>query len=133
MHELAIADSMVAIATDHARGRRVVAVNAKVGHLRQVVPSALSFAWELVAAGTVAEGSELRIEEVPAAGVCRRCGTYSVLDGFPLTCADCGGLDVEVTAGEELLVDSLEIEQEAPPLEAIFQANSMNGGSHGCS
>jgi Zn finger protein HypA/HybF involved in hydrogenase expression len=34
-----------------------------------------------------------------------------VLGGFPLTCAACGGLDVEVTAGEELLVDSLELEE----------------------
>jgi hydrogenase nickel incorporation protein HypA/HybF len=34
-----------------------------------------------------------------------------VLEGFPLMCAACGGLEVEVTAGEELLVDSLELEE----------------------
>jgi len=105
-------------------------VDVKVGHLRQVVPSALGFAWELVAAGTEAEGSELRIEEVPAAGLCRACGAESVLDGFPLTCAQCRSLDVEVSGGEELLVDSLELEEE---LDTVLQANSMNGGSHGCS
>jgi hydrogenase nickel incorporation protein HypA/HybF len=127
MHELAIAESMVAIASNHARGRRITLVEVKVGHLRQVVPSALLFAWDLVAAGTPAEGSELRIEEVPAAGICRACGAESVLAGFPLTCARCGGLDVEVTGGEELLVDSLELE------EPILQANSMNGGSYGSS
>ena len=127
MHELAIAQSMVAIASSHACGRRITAVEVKVGHLRQVVPSALGFAWELVAEGTPAEGAELRIEEVPAAGVCRACGAESVLEGFPLTCRRCGGLDVEVTGGEELLVDSLELE------ETVLQANSMNGGSHGSS
>ena len=129
MHELAIAESMVAIASKHAQGRRITLVEVKVGHLRQVVPSALHFAWDLVAAGTPAEGSELRIEEVPAAGVCRACGAESVLAGFPLTCAQCGGLDVEVTGGEELLVDSLELEEAEP----VLQANSMNGGSHGSS
>ena len=68
MHELAIAQSVVAIADRHASGRRVASVQLKVGHLRQVVPSALTFAFQLVAEGTVLEGAELEIEVVPAAG-----------------------------------------------------------------
>ena len=67
---------------------------------------------------------------MPAAGICRACGAESVLAGFPLTCAQCGGLDVEVTGGEELLVDSLELEELE---QAVLQANSMNGGSYGSS
>jgi Zn finger protein HypA/HybF involved in hydrogenase expression len=31
---------------------------------------------------------------------------------FPLVCASCGSLHVDVIAGEELLVDSLELEDE---------------------
>ena len=57
MHELAIAQSVVAIADRHADGRRVASVQLKVGHLRQVVPSALTFAFELVAEGTALEGA----------------------------------------------------------------------------
>jgi hydrogenase nickel incorporation protein HypA/HybF len=110
MHELSIAESVVAIVERHARGRRVVRVELKVGHLRQVVPSALSFAFELVAQGTVAEGAELAMEEVPAAGRCRECGADTPLPWFPLACRACGGLDVDVTRGEELLVDSLELD-----------------------
>jgi hydrogenase nickel incorporation protein HypA/HybF len=112
MHELAIAESLVAIAERHARGRRVTRVEVSAGHLRQVVPAALEFAFELVAQGTAAEGAALVIEEVPAAGRCRSCGAESRLDGFPLTCGACGGWDVEVTAGEELRVESLELEEE---------------------
>ncbi|MBA2441443.1 MAG: hydrogenase maturation nickel metallochaperone HypA, partial [Rubrobacter sp.] len=41
MHELSIAESVVRIARNQADGRRVVKVQMKVGHLRQVVPSAL--------------------------------------------------------------------------------------------
>ena len=48
---------------------------------------------------------------MPAAGVCRDCGAETVLPDFPLQCSSCGGLDIEVTAGEELLVDSLELEE----------------------
>jgi hydrogenase nickel incorporation protein HypA/HybF len=111
MHELSIAESVVGIADRHAAGRQVVKVELKVGHLRQVVPSALEFAFELVSEGTAVEGAELVMEEVPAAGVCRGCGWEGALAGFPFDCAACGGMDLEVTQGEELLVDSLELEE----------------------
>jgi len=111
MHELSIAEAIVTVAERHAAGRAVYAVDVRVGHLRQVVSGALEFAFELTAKGTSLDGAELRIEQVAAAGRCRICGAESELDGFPLACAACGGLDVEVTAGEELLVDSIELEE----------------------
>ena len=79
MHELAIAGSVVRIVCEHAGGRRVARVELKVGRLRQVVPSSLAFAFELVATGTEAEGAELVIEDVPVTGRCRGCATESVL------------------------------------------------------
>ena len=116
MHELSIAEAIVAIAERHARGRggrgRIIRVEVAVGHLRQVVPSALEFAFELVAQGTALDGAELVLEEVPAAGRCRTCGRESRLDGFPLICPPCGSADVEVVAGEELRVESLDVEEE---------------------
>ena len=119
MHELSLAESVVAVACRHAAGRPVARVELKVGHLRQVVPSALEFAFELLAQGTECDGAELVMEEVPAAGRCRRCGCESELPGFPLACTACGGLDLELLRGEELLVDALELE------EAVL----TNGGS----
>jgi hydrogenase nickel incorporation protein HypA/HybF len=110
MHELSIAESITGIAERHAAGRRVTRVDLRVGHLRQVVPSALEFAFELVAQGTCVEGAELVMEEVPAAGFCRSCRVETPLPRFPFACSACGGFDVEVTRGEELQVDSLELE-----------------------
>jgi hydrogenase nickel incorporation protein HypA/HybF len=111
MHELSIAESVLRIVDGHARGRQVTKVTLRVGHLRQVVPSALDFAFELVAQGTVAEGAALEIEEVPLRGVCRACEADTEQAGFPLRCGRCGGFDIEVVSGEELLVDSLEVEE----------------------
>ncbi len=113
MHELALADSIVRIALAHADGRRVVRVDVRVGRLRQVVPAALEFAFGLVAEGTAAEGAELVLEDVPAAGVCRACGEESELPAFPLRCGACGGLDLELVRGEELHVDALELDEDA--------------------
>jgi hydrogenase nickel incorporation protein HypA/HybF len=113
MHELAIASSIVQIASEHARGRPVRRVRVAAGHLRQVVPDALAFAFELVAAGTPVEGAELELRVVAAAVRCHACGARSEQDAFPLRCGACGSFDVEVVAGEELIVEELELEQEA--------------------
>jgi hydrogenase nickel incorporation protein HypA/HybF len=111
MHELSVAEAIVDIAVRHAGGRPVSRVEVAVGHLRQVVPSALAFAFELVAEGTSVEGAELVMKQVPAGGCCRACGVESRLDGFPLVCRACGSADVDVIAGEELLVESLDVEE----------------------
>jgi hydrogenase nickel incorporation protein HypA/HybF len=111
LHELAIADSVVQIASRHADGRQVTKVYLKVGHLRQVVPSALAFSFELVAQGTPVEGAELEMEEVPVLGRCRECGVESRLESFPLQCGSCGGFELQILEGEELYVDSLELEE----------------------
>ena len=116
MHELSLADAVVRICCEHARGRRVTSVELKVGHLRQVVPDALTFAFELVAQGTPAEGAELQIVSVPARVACSACGAETEIEQFPLACASCGGLAVDVVAGEEFHVESLEIETAQEPV-----------------
>jgi hydrogenase nickel incorporation protein HypA/HybF len=111
LHELAIAESVVRIASRQADGRRVTKVQMKVGYLRQVVPSALDFGFGLLAEGTPVEGAELEMEQIPAEGRCRGCGAESRFDSLPLQCMGCGGFDLEILKGEELMVESLELEE----------------------
>jgi hydrogenase nickel incorporation protein HypA/HybF len=124
MHELSIAEAVVRLASKHAQGRQVTKVELRVGHLRQVVPSALQFAFELLTDGTALEGAELVIEHVPARGRCRQCDVTTVMTAFPLQCAQCGGLDLEIVAGEELLVDAIELERD--------EELATEGMAHGC-
>ncbi len=112
MHELSIAQAIVDVAARNAGESRVTAVYVKVGNLRQVVPSALEFSFELCAHGTMVEGATLELEQVPVGVTCRSCGSGSEPDGFPLACAACGDLAVDVVQGEELQVQSLELEAE---------------------
>ncbi len=114
MHELAIAEAIAQVALRHADGRRVAKIEVAVGHLRQVVPDSLAFSFELVSMDTPLAGAELELRIVEAGGRCERCGWEGSLPGFPLVCGACGGLDVEVTRGEELLVESLELDELEP-------------------
>ncbi len=125
MHELSIAQAIVDVAARHAAGRRVAKVEVRVGHLRQVVPDSLDFAFSLVTQGTALDGAVLEITHVPAAGRCRECGAESVMEDFPLCCARCGGLDVEMLAGEELLVDALELEEELVTNERVSHGSHV--------
>jgi len=121
MHELSIASAILDVAERHAAGRPLRAVEVRIGRLRQVVPSSLTFAFELLTDGAV----ELQMQMVPAVGRCRACGHESVLEAFPLRCAACGGLDLELVAGEELEVTSLELE------EAELTMTTTGGRVHG--
>ncbi|MFN2629399.1 MAG: hydrogenase maturation nickel metallochaperone HypA [Gaiellaceae bacterium] len=117
MHELSIAGAVVEICCDNARGGTVVKVELKIGRLRQVVPDALAFAFELTAEGTPVEGALLEIEDVPARVACGACELETEVERFPLACGRCGSSAVEVVGGEECQVESLEIEH-APVLVA---------------
>src|SRR5437867_4195068 len=105
MHEIAIAESVVRIALDHAQGRRITRLKLTSGHLLNVVPATLTFAVQMAAQGTRMEGAELAIVTVPGTGRCRDCTTETTLARFPFVCPACGSFAVDVTAGEELRVE----------------------------
>jgi hydrogenase nickel incorporation protein HypA/HybF len=111
MHELSIASAVVATVEKHAGGRPVELVTLRVGTLRQVVPGSLEFYFGFVADGTACEGAKLEVEVVPAALRCGSCGAGWELEEPMFRCA-CGSTDVEVVAGEELQVESIEIREE---------------------
>jgi len=111
MHELSIARAVVAAVERHADGRAVEVVHLRVGTLRQVVPDSLDFYFGFVTDGTVCEGATLEIEVVPAALRCDACGAEWKLEEPLFRCA-CGSTHVEVVAGEELQVESIEIREE---------------------
>jgi hydrogenase nickel incorporation protein HypA/HybF len=113
VHELSLARAAAAIVEKHAAGRRVVVVKLRVGRLRQVAPDSLAFSFELVARGTVCEGARLELDVVPVRLACSVCEHRWELVEPPFRCPLCGAAEVEVLSGNELEVESIEIEEEA--------------------
>jgi len=110
VHELSICASIADIATRHAAGRPVGVINVRVGQLRQIVPDTLVYCWSLISEETPLAGSRIVVESVPARIRCRSCERTADLGDLPsFACAACGGIDVEIVAGEEFLVTSLEL------------------------
>ncbi len=108
MHELAIAESVVEAILERTEQRRVTTVRLAVGKLSGVVPDALEFCFELATSGTPLEGASLQIVEPSGQARCRACGSDFDVDDLILLCS-CGSADVEVVAGRELSVTSVEV------------------------
>jgi hydrogenase nickel incorporation protein HypA/HybF len=111
MHELALARAILATALDHAEGRRVTSVEVRVGALRQVVPSSLAFNFEVLARGTGCEGAAFE-QKLEQARLRCPCGAEWQLAELSFLCPRCGGAGTEVIGGEELRVESIEVEEE---------------------
>src|SRR5262245_33708298 len=105
---MAIADAVIEIAGRQARGRRVTRVELRVGRMREIVPPALQFAFELASPGTAVEGADLDVDVVEASGICRICERETPLPGLPPACAHCGGDDIDVVRGQELVVGDID-------------------------
>ena len=64
MHELGITQDLVDLVAERTAGRRVVAVNVRVGDAAGIVPEAMAFAFDVTTYQTPLEGARLVIEEV---------------------------------------------------------------------
>ena len=112
MHEFSVASAVVDTAVRHAQGRRVLSVRVRCGRLRQVVPDSLEFAFGVLSRDTLCDGAVLEQELVPARLRCGACAREWEIELPVFRCPDCGTAAVDVLSGEELEVDSIEIEQE---------------------
>jgi len=108
MHELGITQEIIAIACEQARGARVRRVVLVIGKLSAVLPDAVRFCFDLCSEGTPVEGATLEIVEAPGRARCRECGAEVVLSG-PLGSCPCGSMALDWLAGEELIVQELEL------------------------
>ena len=109
MHELGITRNIVAIVSEHAGSKPVRRVRVEIGKLSAIMPDAIRFCFDIVAKGTVVEGAELEIIEIPGKAVCKACGARVELDTVIGICA-CGSRDLTRISGEELNIKEMELE-----------------------
>lgn len=108
MHELSITQSVVDVVCENARGRPVRSVRIEVGRISGVVVESLEFCFELVAAGTLVEGARLEFDQPDGRAHCRECSSDFTVDDLILLCP-CGSTCVEITAGRDLRIMSMEV------------------------
>lgn len=113
MHELSIANSLVEIASEHARengAESIQSITLRVGALSCVHKSALEFSFELVTKDTMLEGARLEFIDVPVSIYCEPCAREVQLRGIQrFRCPDCDTPSADIRQGKELDVETIQI------------------------
>ncbi len=109
MHELSLCEAIAATVSRHAGDQEATGVVVRIGHLRQVVPDALSFCWTMLTDGTDLQGCSLEIEHVPAVIRCDGCHAETALDVPLMVCPACTSDAVTLLTGEEFLVVAVDL------------------------
>ncbi len=112
MHELAITQSLIDIVLNDAGERAVKGITIVLGELSGVVEDSVRFCFDVVAAGTHAEGATLLFHRVPARVRCSRCDFEFKLDEGDWACPECGNMGGQVFQGRECYVESIEVEDD---------------------
>jgi hydrogenase nickel incorporation protein HypA/HybF len=110
VHELGLGEAILDAVERRAAGRRVTRVRVRVGVLHRVVEPALDQAFSLVSAGTVAAGAAVDLVVVPVRASCPACGHRAESDDAMAVCAACGGTDLDLEGGDDLILESIELE-----------------------
>jgi hydrogenase nickel incorporation protein HypA/HybF len=113
VHELALAQAVwrqVDAEMGRHAGRALTAVHLIVGRWSGADPESLEFALGVLAADSPWPQAAFRIRTEPLALKCKPCGREFEPDELNLVCPACGSLDVEMTRGKDVYLESLEIE-----------------------
>ena len=115
MHELSVAQAMVeqieTIVREH-HAQYATLARIRVGPLCGVVPELLAQAFPLAAAGSVAERVVMQVVDAPIRVRCQTCGAESEALANRLLCGACGDWHTQVISGDELILESVELEME---------------------
>lgn len=111
MHELSIAESLLKIVEEEGTKNglsKVSQVRLRIGALSTVVPEALSFSFEIISQGTLAEGAELAMEVMPVIAHCSDCDLDFEAEDFVFFCPRCRQIAVRLVSGKELEIVDIE-------------------------
>ena len=101
------------MAAEHP-GSRVVSVRVRIGEFSGVEPDLLSSAYDDLVQDTPLQDAALDMERVPLEAVCDQCGHQFRIERFHFECDQCGSLRLTLRGGEELLLDSVTLEETEP-------------------
>jgi len=114
MHEMMVAESLLAIISAEAAKQNAKPVNARIscGILNAINDEVLCFAFEAIARGTPCEGMKLEIEHKPMQGQCKNCNQSFDVEFRCPKCSKCGSEDFDLLPDAPLLLEQIEFQTE---------------------
>lgn len=117
MHERSLAKSLLrqvqAVASKHPTSR-VTAIRVRVGEFSGIEPELLESAYDDLAQHTPLNNARLDLKKVPLEAECQQCSNLFRIENFNFQCPACGSVRLTICGGEELLLDSVAMEETEP-------------------
>ncbi len=114
MHELAITESLLNIASDYAiknYAQRIISLNIIIGELSNIIGDSVQFYWDIISENTICEKSVLIFNKIPAKFICQACKNEFEINGELIPCPICSSMNLSMIQGDEFLLNSIEIEK----------------------
>jgi hydrogenase nickel incorporation protein HypA/HybF len=114
MHEMSIAMNIVDIACKEARSegaKSIKSIELDIGSLAGVMVDSLKFCYESTCKGTLAEDSQLLINEITGMGQCLKCNTNFEIESFMALCPECESYEIEIKQGRELRLKAVTVNE----------------------
>ena len=113
MHELPITKSILdwaCLYAEKAKAQKVVTIVLQLGVLRDLKKEWLQRYFRYISRDTIAAEAVLVYRHVPAELRCRKCGKVFIARETDFRCPDCKESEVDIVAGRELYLESMEVE-----------------------
>ena len=114
MHERSLVKALLRqvedLAAEHP-GSHVVSIRVRIGEFSGVEPELLASAYHDLVSDTPLHGAVLDLEQVPLEAVCEQCGSQFRIERFNFQCDICGSIKLTIRGGEEMLLDSVTMEE----------------------
>ena len=113
MHELSVTQQILDIALEKAKtakAEKITKINLVIGEMTGIVDDCVQFYFDFLSKDNIASGTTLSLKRIPMQVRCRKCGFSFSPDKSLWSCPQCNQWDVEVVAGREFYIDSIEVE-----------------------
>jgi hydrogenase nickel incorporation protein HypA/HybF len=127
MHETALMQNLIETTLEVLKNRNIIRVDrvtVSVGKFANVLPDALSFAFEAMTGDGILKGAKLEIVNTPAVARCGDCGYEYQTDSFPFVCPVCKSRMFILKSGEEVYIQNIYCEEKETDDKTGCQAGS---------
>ena len=93
-----------------AGAKKIGKISIVIGVMSGVVDESVTFYFGFLSKGTIAEGAALEFKRVPMTMRCRDCKNEFTPSEFDWSCSKCKGSSLEIIAGDELRIESIEVD-----------------------
>ena len=114
MHEMSIVQALldqiqIEVEKSGHMGR-VMGLHLVIGRLSGVHVDSIRFAFELLSPETIAQDAELTIDQPKALLCCQACEKQQEIEELHANCPSCGAANVTIQGGQDLLLQTIELE-----------------------